>query len=84
MPVSSRPERVAVTSRSGTGRPAVPALLRRADPPPVAGATDSSSVFHSPQPGHCPVQASAWCPQPVQTNFFFAFATERCMERPPR
>ena len=59
------------TSRSATARAARP---RRAAPPRAgaaaaarAGARSSTSVFHSPQPGHWPCQrASAW-PQAEQT-----------------
>ncbi len=61
MPVPSLSERSGLTSRSGTGFGA-PALA--APPPrrPAAGALTCSSVFQAPQPGHCPVQVSAWCP----------------------
>ena len=34
----------------------------------AAGRTSSVSVFHSPQPGHCPSQRGASAPQEEQTK----------------
>ena len=48
----------------------------RAPPEAFAGAASSTSVFHSPQPGHCPCHlASAW-PQAPHTQIDFAIRTE--------
>ena len=62
IPVPSRAERSACTSRSGPasaprGRFAAPRRAERA-----VGALTCSSVFQAPQPGHCPVQVSAAWP----------------------
>jgi hypothetical protein len=76
MPVFRRLTLAAVTSRKATGLAgAAPAATdpgpRRPDldpdPAPAAGAAVSTSVFHSPQPGHLPVQAIATWPQVWQT-----------------
>ena len=66
MPVRSRGIRGASTSASVTGRTARP---RGAPPRPVAAAAtvSSVSVFHSPQPGHWPIQRGESCPHWEQT-----------------
>src|SRR5204863_9222556 len=70
--VSRRSVFGAWTSLSGTGLGASPAPpdAERARPPParVDGPLASTSVFHSPPPGHRPVHASAECPHSWQTN----------------
>ena len=47
-------------------RPAAPGP-RRAAAAAGGGAASSTSVFHSPQPGHCPCHLGAACPQCEQT-----------------
>ena len=71
MPVRSRGVRSArdVAQRHGRAARAAAGAAGRAPPArPAAGARSSTSVFHAPQPGHCPCQrGSAW-PQSVQTR----------------
>jgi hypothetical protein len=63
-PVCRRATETARTSASATGRPAAGPPPARAEPleRPRPGATaraSSTSVFHSPHPGHCPIQCGA-------------------------
>ena len=60
MPVGSRGRRSARTSASLTGRAAVPALRFAAAA--ATGRDSSTSVFHAPQPGHCPMPARLGVP----------------------
>ncbi len=79
MPVSRRSMRSCLTSRNATtGAARAP---RWAPTPPIAlpreirgGAASSTSVFHSPQPGHCPCQRASVCAHSEQTWIVVAAA----------
>src|SRR3954469_956510 len=66
IPVPSRAERSALTSRRGIGFGPPPRLARAPRPARAAGALTCSSVFQAPQPAHCPVQVRAACPHSEQ------------------
>ena len=71
IPVFSRGIRGAWTSDSVTGLTARPAGAPvRAEGPrdPPGTATSSLSVFHSPQPGHCPIHFAEEWAQAEQTK----------------
>ena len=71
IPVLRRSCSAAATSPSATGatrRRRVPApRAARGAAPPAGRRTSSTSVFHSPQPGHCPAQRAVSWPQAEQT-----------------
>jgi hypothetical protein len=76
MPVLRRGTRATATSRSGTARGGGPlAGLRPAARDPPVGARSSTSVFHSPQPGHCPCHFGLVAPHWVQLKIVAGRAT---------
>src|SRR5829696_8239230 len=66
IPVLSRSDRSAFTSRREIGLGPPPRLAWPPRPARPEGAPTSSSVFHAPHPEHWPVQVSAACPHPEQ------------------
>jgi hypothetical protein len=71
--------RSTATSRSGTARGGGPLAATRppARAPPVraVGARSSTSVFHSPQPGHCPCHFGLVAPHWLQLKIVAGLAT---------